>query len=375
MSNIGNAKPDLPRLSPHRIGLRLILETALDAVVIMRSDGVVDDWNDRAAGIFGWSREEAVGRTLADLIIPDRYRKEHRHGLERYLETGRANVLGRRTEMFGLRKNGEEFPVELSVSPIQDGESILFVGYLRDITDRNALNFARIELAHVKQMMAMGEMAASIAHEINQPLAAIATNAAAGLRWLAAVTPDLDEASDALTRIVNDARRASEVIGGIRLMFKKENQAAALQDINELIREVFTLIRSEVENHRVVIYPELLDDLPQVPANRVQLRQVIVNLLMNAVTDGVRVVRIKTEIYDPNYVLIAVEDTGTGIDPKNIDRIFDAFFSAKPNGMGMGLSICRSIIEAHGGRLWATTNVPRGTVFQFTLPRQREVAS
>jgi signal transduction histidine kinase len=283
--------------------------------------------------------------------------------------------------MFGLRKNGEEFPVELSISPIQDGESILFVGYLRDITDRNALNFARIELAHVKQTMAMAEMAASIAHEINQPLAAIATNAAAGLRWLAAVTPDLDEASNALTRIVNDARRASEVIGGIRLMFKNKNQTAALQDVNELIREVLTLVHSEVEDHRVVIYPELLDDLPQVPANRVQLRQVIVNLLMNAVdaldavTDSARAVRIKTEIYDPNYLRIAVEDTGTGIDPQNIDRIFDAFFSAKPNGMGMGLSICRSIIEAHGGRLWATTNVPRGAVFQFTLPWQRETAS
>jgi len=290
-------------------------------------------------------------------------------------------VLGRRTEMFGLRKNGEEFPVELSVSPIQDGESILFVGYLRDITDRNALNFARIELAHVKQMMAMGEMAASIAHEINQPLAAIAINAAAGLRWLAATTPDLDEASNALTRVVNDARRASEVIGGIRSMFKKDNQAVALQDVNELIREVLTLVRSEVENHHVVIYPELLGDLPQVSANRVQLRQVIVNLLMNAVdamdavTDGARAVRIKTEIYDPNYLLIAVEDTGTGIDPKHIDRVFDAFFSTKLNGMGMGLSICRSIIEAHGGRVWATTNVPRGAVFQFTLPRQRETAS
>jgi signal transduction histidine kinase len=164
------------------------------------------------------------------------------------------------------------------------------------------------------------------------------------------------------------------VIGGIRLMFKKDNQATALEDVNELIREVLTLVRNEVENHRVVIYPELLDNLPQIPANRVQLRQVVVNLLMNAVeamdavTDSLRAVRIKTEIYDPNYLLIAVEDTGTGIDPKNIDRIFDAFVSAKPNGMGMGLSICRSIIEAHGGRVWATTNLPRGAVFQFTLP-------
>lgn len=289
--------------------------------------------------------------------------------------------MGRRTEVFGTRKNGEEFPVELSISPIQDGESILFVGYLRDISDRNALNFARIELARVKRMMAMGEMAASIAHEINQPLAAIAANASAGLRWLAAATPDLDEASNALTDIVNDARRASEVIGGIRLMFKKDNQATALEDVNELIREVLTLVRNEVENHRVVIYPELLDNLPQIPANRVQLRQVVVNLLMNAVeamdavTDSLRAVRIKTEIYDPNYLLIAVEDTGTGIDPKNIDRIFDAFVSAKPNGMGHGVV---NLPVDHRGA-WRTCvghdKPTRGAVFQFTLPRQRETAS
>src|SRR5262249_19238677 len=172
-----------------------------------------------------------------------------------------------------------------------------------------------------------------------------------------------------------------EVIGGIRLMFKKDSQAAALQDVNELIREVLTLVRSEVENHRIVIYSELSDDLPQVPAYRVQLRQVIVNLLMNAVdamdavTDSARAVRIKTEIYDPNYLLIAVEDTGTGINQKNIDRFFDAFFSAKPKGMGWGLSIGGSIIEAHGGRVWAPPNVPRGAVFQSPLPRQRETAS
>jgi PAS domain S-box-containing protein len=161
------------------------LETALDAVVVMKSDGVVADWNDCAVGVFGWSREEAIGRTLAELIIPERYRDAHRNGLRRYLETGQGEVLGRRIEVSGLRKNGEEFPVELSISPLQDGESILFVGCLRDITERNALHLARVELARVTQMMAMGEMAASIAHEINQPLAAMVANANAGLRWIA----------------------------------------------------------------------------------------------------------------------------------------------------------------------------------------------
>jgi len=138
--------------------MRLLLETALDAVVVMKSDGVVADWNDCAAAVFGWSREEAIGRTMADLIIPERYRNGHRKGLQRYLETCQGELLGRRMEVSGLRKNGEEFSVELSISPLQDGDSVLFVGCLRDITERNALHLAQVELARVTQMMAMGEM-------------------------------------------------------------------------------------------------------------------------------------------------------------------------------------------------------------------------
>src|SRR6516164_7258902 len=142
--------------------LRLVLETALDAVVVMGSDGVVADWNDRAAAVFGWSRDEAVGRTMADLIIPERYREAHCTGLRRYLETGMGSVLGTRIEVAGLRKNGKEFPVELSISTVQDGKSVLFVGCLRDITERNALRLARGEVSRVSQRMALGEMAASI---------------------------------------------------------------------------------------------------------------------------------------------------------------------------------------------------------------------
>jgi PAS domain S-box-containing protein len=151
----------------------LVLETALDAVVVIKSDGVVADWNDRAAGVFGWSRDEAVGRTMADLIIPERYREAHRNGLQRYLETGIGSVLGTRIEVAGLKKNGKEFPVELSISPVRDGKSVSFVGCLRDITERNALRLARGEVSRVTQRMAMGEMAASIVREINQPLAAV----------------------------------------------------------------------------------------------------------------------------------------------------------------------------------------------------------
>ena len=351
-----------------------MLETALDAVVIMKPDGIVADWNDRAVNVFGWSREEAVGRTMADLIIPERYREAHRNGLRRYLESGKREVIGRRIEVSGLRKNGEEFPVELAISPIQDRKDVLFVGFLRDITERRALRFARAELARVTRRMTGGEMAASIAHEIKQPLAAIVVNAKVGLRWLASATPDIENAHAALKRIVDDTHRASEVIDSVRSMFGNEGQTKTLQDVNELVRESLALVRIEAENQSVSIFTELSAALPQVPANQIQLRQVMVNLIMNAVDamstvqNRARVLRIKTEVHKFDSVLIAVKDSGTGIDPENLDRIFDAFFTTKSHGMGMGLSICRSIIESHDGRLSAAPAEPHGSVFYVSLP-------
>src|SRR6516165_6924051 len=329
MSAIANAERNLPRLSPSRDGLRLIMETALDAVVVMKSDGVVADWNDRATGVFGWSRDEAVGRTMADLIIPERYRDAHRNGLQRYLKTGRGSVLGTRIEVAGLRKNGKEFPVELSISTVQDGKSVLFVGCLRDITERNALRLARGEVSRVSQRMALGEMAASIVREINQPLAAVAANANAGLRRLSGSAPDLDEVRAALQRIVNDNQRANEVIEKLRLIFNSEPPTKQLLDVNKLIREVITLVRGEIENQRVSVRTELANELPPVPANLVQLRQVIVNLVTNAVeamhgvADRHRVLRIRTEIYETSHLLITVEDSGKGIEPSDPDIILE----------------------------------------------------
>ena len=372
-----NTGKHLFHLSRQRDGLRLILETALDAVVIMKSDGIVADWNDRAMSLFGWSPDEAVGRNMADLIIPERYREAHRKGLRRYLESGKGEVIGRRIEVSGLRKNGEEFPVELSISPIQDGESILFIGCLRDITEHNALRLARLELARVMRRMAMGETAASIAHEITQPLAAITANGNAALRWLEHTTPNLDEARAALKGIVADSHRTGEVINSIRSLFKMDVQAKARQDVNELIREVLVLVRGEVENHRVSVRTELFDRLPQIPANQALLRQVIVNLIMNAVdamstvVNRPRVLGVRTGLHKSNYLLISVEDSGIGIDPRNINRIFEPFFTTKSHGMGIGLSICRSIIENHGGDLSVSPAQPQGSVFRVILPFEK----
>jgi PAS domain S-box-containing protein len=372
-SDLAGAGPGVSRPPPLHDGLRLLLQTTLDAVVVMTAAGTIADWNDRAITVFGWTREEAVGRLMSDLIIPQRYREAHQHGLKRYLQTGKAVVLGRRIEVSGLRKNGEEFPLELSISPVASEGRVLFVGCLRDMTDIYALRQARAEMARVTQRMAMDEMAASIVHEINQPLAAIATNAQAGLRWLTRASPDIDEARAALSRVVADGRRANDVIAGIRMMFKSEGQPTSTHDVNELIREVLTLVRGDVENQRVSVRTELAEELPQVPANPVQLRQVMVNLVMNAVdamssvADRQRVLKLKTELHQPDC-LITVEDSGTGIDPQHVQRIFDPFFTTKSHGMGMGLAICRSVVENHGGRLSVALNRPHGSIFQVALP-------
>jgi C4-dicarboxylate-specific signal transduction histidine kinase len=238
----------------------------------------------------------------------------------------------------------------------------------------DALRAARIELTRVMQMTAMGQMVASIAHEINQPLAAIVANGNAGLNWLGRATPDLDEAREALRSIVNDGHLAGEVIGGIRSMFKKNGRTEAPLDVNELIREVLALLHGDIQSQQVLIRSELAEELPQPRANRVQLQQVIVNLVMNAVdamstvVDRARILRVKTEVHEFNDVLITVADSGTGIDPNNINRLFDAFFTTKSHGTGMGLSICRSIIESHGGRLWASPGQPHGSIFHVLLP-------
>ena len=232
----------------------------------------------------------------------------------------------------------------------------------------------QIELGRAARLTTVGAMTASIAHEINQPLAAIAANANAGLRWLGRSTPNIEEVRAALTRINNDAHRASEVIQSIRSVFKKGTQDLAPLDMNALVLEVVGFLHGELANFRVAVQPGLLEDLPQVVADRIQLQQVMLNLIMNAaeamnaIEDRERILTITSRTQAPDQVLITVQDTGTGIDPRNAERIFEAFFSTKSSGMGMGLFICRSIIEAHGGRLWGAPADPHGSVFSILLP-------
>jgi signal transduction histidine kinase len=243
----------------------------------------------------------------------------------------------------------------------------------REAADQAHTASMQAELARVARLTTMGEMAASIAHEINQPLTAVVNNANAGLRWLNQ-PPNLEEARAALKRIVIAGGRGSDVIGSIRAMMKKGTQEKTELQINNLILEVMTLVQGELKIHNVSIRAELVDDLPRVLANRIQLQQVILNLIMNAVdamdsvSDRPRVLCIRSKKHEPADVLVTVEDSGTGIDLEDMHRIFEAFFTRKAEGMGMGLSICRSIVEAHGGRISASRAHPHGSVFQIVLP-------
>jgi C4-dicarboxylate-specific signal transduction histidine kinase len=237
-----------------------------------------------------------------------------------------------------------------------------------------ALQKVQTELAHVTRVMTLGELTASIAHEVNQPLAAIVTNGNACLRWLGGVTPNLGEARQAVQRIIKDSYRASEVIARVRTLVKKSPPRNDRVDLNEVIVEVFALAQSEAHRNRVSLKQQLKDHLPPVRGDRVQLQQVILNLVINGLEaiakskDGARELLVRSDRDQANNVVIAVSDSGEGFDTANVEHVFDAFFTTKPDGMGMGLAISRTIIESHGGRLWATANAPRGAVFQFTLP-------
>jgi len=238
----------------------------------------------------------------------------------------------------------------------------------------DALHRAQMELAHVTRVATLGEMTASIAHEVNQPLTAVIANANASLRWLAAATPNLDEARDAVSRIIRDGNRAGDVIARIRALVQKTDTEKVRLDINQTIQEVVVLMQNEAVRKGVAIRMDLAADVPPVLGDRIQLQQVILNLVMNGieamdtVTDRPREMVIRSSAQESDKVLVAVQDSGIGIDSQNLDKIFDTFYTTKSQGMGMGLAISRSIVENHGGRLWAVPNDGPGATFAFALP-------
>jgi PAS domain S-box-containing protein len=268
--------------------------------------------------------------------------------------------------------------------PVLDGsgELLQFVGSSTDITERKraeeSSRQAQADLAHVNRVTTMGELTASVAHEVNQPIAAAVTNAKTCLRWLTRAEPDVEEARAAAMRIVKDGTRAAEIIKRIRLLFKKGTSEREIVDVSEVIREMIILLRGEAMRYFIVVRTEVEADTPPVIADRVQLQQVLMNLMLNGIdamkdADGTRELVIKSQRAENDQVLLCVSDTGLGLPLLQADQLFNAFFTTKSHGTGMGLSISRTIVESHGGRLWAANNSPRGASFFFTLPIKAEV--
>jgi PAS domain S-box-containing protein len=335
-------------------------------------------WSEETFRIFEFERAPSVRLdAVMQRVHPDD-RVRVQQTINRASRDGKDFAHGYRL----LMPDGAVKHVHATAHAVTDASGgVEFVGAVTDVTARKQaeveLHEAQTNLAHVTRVTALGEMAASIAHEVNQPLAAVVTNAAACLRWLDREPANLKEARGTLQSIINDGNRAGEVIQRVCALVNKTTDRKALH-INEVVNEVMSLVQHELFSHRVALRLELAPALPPVLADRIQLQQVILNLVINAieamqpVKDRPRELVIRTRQDETSQVLVTVSDCGVGVAAENADRLFDAFFTTKSSGMGMGLSICRSIVDAHGGRLSASGNVGPGATFQFTLPLHQE---
>jgi PAS domain S-box-containing protein len=339
------------------------------------ADGKILSVNPFGAQQLGYSVDELLGRSVLDVFHEGDRLSVQRNVAECIDRLGTAMQW----ELRKVRKDGTVIWVRESARAVRgpkQGTTVLVA--CEDITEakraEEALARARAELEHVTRVTTMGELAASIAHEVNQPLAAISTNANALLRWLAREPAEVDEAREAARRIVRDAARAGEIIERVRALARKSPSRKESLNVNDILRDVIALTRAEAAKSGVSVEAELATNVPRVIGDRVQLQQVTLNLIVNAIdaigrtTDGPRHVVVRSARDGPNDVVVTVADSGEGVDPEATPHLFDAFFTTKPQGMGMGLAISRSIVESHGGRIWATENPPRGAAFHFALP-------
>ena len=360
---------------------RVIVQTATDAMVSTDESGVIQFANPAAMKVFGYDPEELIGKPLT-VLMPEYLRKAHENGFGRYLATGQRHLNWEGTQLTALRKNGQEFPVEVSFGELTVNGQRVFTGFIRDTTERKQAEEARerlrrvqADLEHLTRVSTIGELTASLAHEVNQPLTAITNNGSACMRLLANQNLNPEVLRRALGEIVADATRASAVISRIRTFIKKAPTDMCELDINNVIQEVLALAGHELHENQVLVDCHLTRTLPQVRADRVQLQQVLLNLIMNGVEAMTavqsRTLSLESRTDESGNVLVAVCDSGAGFG-SGVDLLFTPFFTTKENGMGMGLAISRSLIESHGGRLWATANSPQGAVFSFTLPASHE---
>lgn len=355
-----------------------VFESSPDGISVIGRDYRFQRVNPVYERIWQIPADRLVGLHVGDLLGTKFFEQEARSYLDRCFAGESVSFEGWFADPAGRRYR------IITYSPLRlhSGRVEAALAIIHDLTEHmlasEALRAAQTELAHVNRVTTMGQLTASIAHEVNQPIAAVVTNADAALNWLGAQPPNLNKAREILGQIADDGNRASQVVDRIRALVKKAPPRKSRFDLNEAILEVIALARSEALKHDVSLQTGLATGLPAVDGDRVQLQQVILNLILNAVDamkgigEGARELLISTEADAAGGVLVTVRDSGMGLDPNNADRVFEAFYTTKPEGLGMGLAICRSIIGAHGGQMWASANRPRGAVFQFTLPPESD---
>jgi len=365
-------KPDA--LANESALLRSILETVPDAMIVIDHRGIIQSFSRAAERLFGYLPAEVCGHNVK-LLMPSPYREHHDGYLTRYLTTGERRIIGIGRVVVGRRKDGSTFPMELSVGEVnQDGRN-LFTGFVRDLTERQQTDRRLQELQdgllHVSRLRSMGQMAAALAHELNQPLTATANYVRAALRLIDQAEPNLPRARQAMNLAAEQTLRSGEIIRRLRTFVARGEVARRPESVAKLIEEASALALVGAKDHGIKVLISIDPDLPNAVVDRVQIQQVLLNLIRNAMEamEGCEVRELSVgSIVEDGAVLVSVADTGGGIAPEIEARLFQPFVTTKSAGMGIGLSVCRTIVEAHGGRIWVERNAAGGSAFRFTLP-------
>ena len=368
----GTAEPDA--LASESALLRSILETVPDAMIVIDHRGIVQSFSKAAERLFGYTAADVHGQNVK-MLMPSPYRDQHDGYLKRYLTTGERRIIGIGRVVVGLRKDGSTFPMELSVGEVNQNGHQLFTGFIRDLTDRQQterrLQELQDGLLHVSRLRSMGQMAAALAHELNQPLTATANYVRAALRMIEQPEPNMARVRQAMNLAAQQTLRSGEIIRRLRAFVARGEVAKRPESVAEVIEEASALALVGAKERGIKVLIRIDPDLPTAEVDRVQIQQVLLNLIRNAVEamEGheVRELSIGTAT-EAGAVLVSVADTGGGIPPEIETRLFQPFVTTKADGMGIGLSVCRTIVEAHGGRLWVESNTGGGSVFRFTLP-------
>jgi two-component system sensor kinase FixL len=352
--------------------LRSVLETVPDAMVVIDQRGIVQYFSTTAERLFGYTADEVRGQNVK-MLMPPPYRDQHDSYLQRYQTTGERRIIGIGRVVVGQRKDGSTFPMELSVG--EAAGTRLFTGFVRDLTERQyaerRLHELQDGLLHVSRLRSMGQMAAALAHELNQPLTATANYVRAASRLLDAPEPNLDRIRQAMRHAAEQTMRSGEIIRRLRAFVARGEVSRQPEPIAQLVEEACALALVGIQDRGIKVHISVAPDMPDASVDRVQIQQVLLNLMRNAMEamegSDTRELELHTAVRNGD-LLISVTDTGGGIPPEIEARLFQPFITTKSDGMGIGLSVCRTIIEAHGGRIWVERNAPQGSIFRFTLP-------